>query len=102
MTQWNEFLSSLATRGGRIIIGLIVLFTLFGIGVLFVYFPPTTDDKIAVAAATAIVGLVSMFAAVTISNLRGGNPPNNGDVTKPKQKRRKTTDTSVKLRKTKR
>ncbi len=77
MSRWSAFLTSLRTGGGRVFVAMMCLFVFGGMGATFVYFPPATDDKVAASAATALVGLIGMFAGVLAAALRGDR--NNGN-----------------------
>ena len=83
MSRWSAFLTSLSTRGGRVLVGLACLFTSGGLGATFVYFPPATDDKVAASAATALVGLIGLFAGIVASSLRGDRGESNGNGSQP-------------------
>ncbi len=79
MSRWSAFLASLRTGGGRVFVAMVCLFVFGGLGASFVYFPPTTDDKVAASAATALVGLIGMFAGVLAAALRGDRGGSNGN-----------------------
>ena len=75
--NWNSFLNSLRTGGGRIGVLWSVLMTVIVCGMLMVYLPPE-ETEISKAAALAIVALISGFTTALIGALRG-NPPQNGN-----------------------
>lgn len=68
-----EFIAALRTGGGRIFVLLLVFLSVLAAGVLLVYFPPS-DNKVAVASAMGIIGLLSASAGGLFLSLRGDNP----------------------------
>ena len=80
--NWNSFLNSLRTGGGRIGVLWSVLMVGIVCGMMMVYVPPE-ETEISKTAAFAIVAIISGFTVALVGALRGDLPKNGNGEPRP-------------------